>query len=491
LTSPIYIFIVDLFINLERRGGGLARGIYDSLREAILDGRLAPKDRLPPTRELSEHLGVSRHTVTTAYARLTAEGFLEARVGAGTFVVPMKGSFSERRAPSANVLHARGAFREALPIPVEDDVTELRFDLSICFPDATLFPVDDWRRYMARELRPSAMRTAGYRDPAGEPRLREAVARWIGLSRSVRAGVDDVIVTHGAQQALDIIGRVLIEPGMSVAVEEPGYPPARRLFASLGATIVPVPVDNEGIIVESLPRRTRLVYVTPSHQFPLGMPMSLERRHALLAWSNQHGAAIIEDDYDSEYRFENRPLEPLQSLDCYGRVVYVGSFSKVLSPVLRLGFLVAPASLIPALRAAKQLSDWHEPLTTQNALARYLNDGALRRHIQRVRRIYRQRHEHIVHFLDGPLGTMLKGIPSAAGLHISALLQDPRASEDEIVRDAGKVGIAINGLARFHASHPTRRGLVIGYGAISLERLDEAMTRLSSVLKGSLSRSAG
>jgi GntR family transcriptional regulator / MocR family aminotransferase len=230
------------------------------------------------------------------------------------------------------------------------------------------------------------------------------------------------------------------------------------------------------------------VYVTPSHQFPLGMPMSMERRHALLAWSDRHGAAIIEDDYDSEYRFANRPLEPLQSLDGNGRVLYVGSFSKVLSPVLRLGFLVAPDSLIPALRSAKQLSDWHEPLTTQTALARYLDDGALARHVQRTRRIYRQRHELIVHFLDGPLGTTLKRIPSAAGLHISALLLAPEADEGEIVRKARKAGIAIRGLAQFHAAHPTRRGLVIGYGAIPLERLNEALTRLSSVLKASLSR---
>jgi GntR family transcriptional regulator/MocR family aminotransferase len=491
LTSPIYIFAMDLFFNLDLCERGLAQGIYDSLREAILDGRLAPNDRLPPTRELSESLGVSRHTVTTAYARLTAEGFLDGRVGAGTFVAQTKDLISKRRAPSANVLHAREAFRKAAPIPTHDDVAEPHFDLSVCFPDATLFPVDDWRRYISRELRPSAIRKARYRDPAGERRLRDAVARWIGLSRSVHGGADDVIVTHGAQQALDIIGRVLIEPGMCVAVEEPGYPPARWLFASLGAAVVPVPVDNEGIIVEALPRRARLIYVTPSHQFPLGMPMSLERRHALLAWSDRHGAAIIEDDYDSEYRFANRPLEPLQSLDCNGRVIYVGTFSKVLSPILRLGFLVAPASLIPALRAAKQLSDWHEPLTTQAALARYLDDGGLARHVQRTRRIYQQRREHIAHFLDGPLGTMLKRIPSAAGLHISALLHDPKASEGEIVRMARRAGIAINGLAQFHASPPTRRGLVIGYGAIPLERLDEAMTRLSSVMKAPLSRRAG
>src|SRR5262249_54663569 len=280
--------------------------------------------------------------------------------------------------------------------------------------------------------------------------------------------------------------RVWIEPGMCVAVEEPGYPPARWLFASLGAAVVPVPVDNEGIIVEALPRRARLIYVTPSHQFPLGMPMSLERRHALLAWSDRHGAAVIEDDYDSEYRFANRPLEPLQSLDCNGRVIYVGTFSKVLSPVLRLGFLVAPASLISALRAAKQLSDWHEPLTTQTALARYLDDGCLARHVQRTRRVYRQRREDVMRFLDRPLRTMLEHIPRAAGLHISALFRHQEAGEGEIVRKARKAGIAINGLAQFHASPPTRRGLAIGYGAIQIERLDEAMNTLSSVMKASL-----
>ncbi|MFD5271669.1 PLP-dependent aminotransferase family protein [Streptomyces sp. NPDC058335] len=226
-------------------------------------------------------------------------------------------------------------------------------DFRVGLPDARLFPYDAWRPLIARELRPSAAGAVGYGDPAGHAGLPAALARHIGLSRGVRTGPDDVLVTTGTQQALDLIGRVMLEPGDRVAVEEPGYPPARLAFLAQGAEVTGIPVDAEGLLVDAIPPDTRAVYVTPAHQFPLGMPMSLRRRTALLRWARRHGAAVIEDDYDSEFRFGGRPVETLQSLDRDGHVIYVGSFSKVMLPSLRVGFLVAPAPLRTALRTAK------------------------------------------------------------------------------------------------------------------------------------------
>jgi GntR family transcriptional regulator/MocR family aminotransferase len=324
------------------------------------------------------------------------------------------------------------------------------------------------------------MRSTGYLDPAGDPHLREAVARYVGVSRSVRAGADDVLVTNGAQQALDLVGRVLLDPGTCVAVEEPGYPPARRLFESLGARVVGVPVDAEGLDVTALPRAARLVYTTPSHQFPLGTAMSLARRTALLAWADRYGAVVVEDDYDSEFRFSDRPLEPLQSLDRAGRVVYVGSFSKTMSPLLRLGFLVAPASLRSALRTARQVTAWHGEPVSQAALARFVDEGLLARHIRKANRAYLERHERVVTAVERELSGWLELVASAAGLHLCARVVDgANVDVDEVVRRAADLGVAVESLGAYSASPPARAGLVIGYGAVRPERIDEGLRRLA------------
>ncbi len=300
----------------------------------------------------------------------------------------------------------------------------------------------------------------------------------------MRAGADDVIVTQGAQQALDLISRVLIEPGDCVAVEEPGYPPARLLFRSLGGHVVGVPVDDEGIDVAAIPKAARLVYVTPSHQFPLGTPMSLQRRAALLTWAEKRGAVVIEDDYDSEFRFEGRPLDPLQSLDPNGRVVYVGSFSKVMLPTLRLGFLIAPASLQPAIRTAKQLTDWHGELPTQAALARFIDEGLLARHIRKAAREYATRHAMIVEAIRRDFGAWLRLIPSMAGLHVSArVAPDAAADVSAVVRGAEALGVLVRPLSHFCAETPAQPGLVIGYGAIPTARVEEGLCRLTSCFR--------
>jgi GntR family transcriptional regulator/MocR family aminotransferase len=469
---------VDVQVSLAGRGD-LAARIYRQLLDAILDGRLRAGERLPPTRDLARQLEVSRNTVATAYERLTAEGFLVGKVGAGTFVSTEPLTRLHERAAPVGGVQPRDLWR-SLPQATDRSAARPPYDFGVGLPDPGLFPLETWRRLVNRELRASAIRVSSYAGPAGHPALREAIARYIGVSRSVRTGADDVIVTSGAQQALDLIGRVLVEPGGCVAVEEPGYPPARSLFASLGARIVGVPVDGEGLVVDALPDDASVVYVTPSHQFPLGTPMSLARRTALLEWAERRGAVVVEDDYDSEFRFSDRPLEPLQSLDGGGRVLYVGTFSKTLLPMLRLGFLVAPASLQPALRTAKQLTDWHGDQTTQAALARLIDEGLLARHIRKAGREYGVRRGLIVSALAGPLGEYLDLVPSAAGLHLSV-----RSAVDthEVARRVASAGVAVEPLDRYCFEQPARSGFVIGYGLIAADRIEPGLQHLLSTLQ--------
>ena len=456
--------------------GDLAARIYRQLRDAILDGRLRAGEKLPPTRELARQLAVSRNTVATAYERLTAEGFLVGRVGAGTFVDTGPVSrLRSRSAPAGRGVEPRSSWR-ATELVMPTRHADPAYDFRVGMPDPALFPLETWRRLVVRELKPSALRSAAYADPAGRSDLRAAIARYVGVSRSVRTGPDDIVVTNGAQQALDLIGRVLLEPGAVVAVEEPGYPPARAVFESLGASVVGVPLDAEGIDVAALPDAAALVYVTPSHQFPLGVAMSLDRRTALLEWANAAGAVIVEDDYDSEYRFSDRPLEPLQSLDTGGRVIYVGSFSKTLLPGLRLGFLVTPASLHSALRAAKQLTDWHTEQTNQAALARLMDEGLLARHIRKAGREYAVRREQIVSRLTTDFAGWLEVVPSAAGLHVAARAV-PGVDIGAVVARAAELDVAVEPLSRYCFAEP-QPGLVVGYGLA--KRLSEGLGRLRS-----------
>jgi GntR family transcriptional regulator/MocR family aminotransferase len=479
---------MDVHVSLKGWGDLSAR-IYRQLLDAVLDGRLRPGQRLPPTRELARRLAVSRNTVAVAYERLAAEGVLTGRIGAGTFVsAEPVGRVGAQHAPAGASIHPRSVWK-AIREPADARSVAPVYDFRVGTPDPRLFPFTTWRRLVARELRPSAAGWASYGNPAGHAGLRAAIARHIGVSRAVRADADDVIATQGAQQALDLIGRVLIEAGDCVAVEEPGYPPARLLFHSLGARVVGIPVDDEGLDVAAIPKAVRLVYVTPSHQFPLGMPMSLQRRAALLAWAERRRAVVIEDDYDSEFRFAGRPLDPLQSLDRGGRVVYVGSFSKVMLPALRLGFLVAPASLQTALRTAKRLTDWHGELPTQAALARFIDEGLLARHIRKARREYATRHARITEALHRDFHAWLRVIPSAAGLHVTARVA-PGVSLDmsAIVRGAEASGVAVYALSHFSTESRAHAGLVIGYGAIPTAKVEEGLRRLAAAFPAQATR---
>jgi GntR family transcriptional regulator/MocR family aminotransferase len=469
---------MDLHVSLIGRKD-LSGEIYRQLRRVIVEGRLRPGEALPPSRELARRLGVARTTVTVAYERLAGEGFVRSRIGAGTFVDEFGAP-----APATGTKHRMNAILR--PLPVWDSIPlstafarSAQFDFRTGLPDAALFPLDRWRRLLSRELRSQPLRHGVYGDPAGDVRLREAIGRHVALARGVHVPPEDITVVNGTQQALDVVARVLLAPGDRVAVEDPGYLPPKWLFDSRGARVRGVPVDAEGLVVKALPRNVRLVYVTPSHQYPLGVSMTLSRRRALLAWAERNDAAIVEDDYDSEFRFGDRPIEPLQTLDTGGRVIYVGSFSKTMLPTLRLGFLVTPPSIRVAVHKAKQVSDWHAPTAPQGALARFIDEGLYARHIRRMRGVYSVRHELVTRFLTVDLADHLDVVPSTSGLHVAALARHVSVDRvGAIVRRAFAAGVAVQDLSRFAVDGPPQAGLVLGYGAIPTARIDEGLRRL-------------
>ena len=473
---------MDLHLDLSGSRGHRDE-IYRQIRAAVLDGRLRDGDLLPPSRELAHQLAVSRTTVTAAYERLTAEGFLTGRVGAGTYVRsgaaprPVEPSSS-----SADGIQPRPEWT-AVPSPPLPFTDPPEFDFRAGVPDVRLFPFDTWRRLTAQILRGSQAERLTYGEPQGDPRLREELARHLAVSRNVRVSPDQLVISSGAQQTIDLIARVLLRPGDLAAVEDPGYPPPRLLLGTLGVRVAPVPVDDEGIVVDSIPPGTRLVYVTPSHQYPIGIAMSPSRRRALLDWAEDNGAVVVEDDYDTEFRYSGRPLEPLHSLDSHGRVIYVGSFSKVLLPALRLGYLAAPPALAQALVKAKYLADWHSPTIEQAVIADFLAEGGFARHVRRMRGVYRARHDLLLAGLRAEFGDVLEPVPAAAGLHLSATAEiDLRG----FARRAVSAGVRLYSIADFSVT-ARRHGLLFGYGAIANERIGPGLARLRALFDGAVS----
>ena len=333
----------------------------------------------------------------------------------------------------------------------------------------------------------TAMQTApgGYGHPAGIPALRRVIAHWVGRSRAVEASPDQIIITAGAQQGIDLVTRLLVKPGRIVAVEDPGYPPAAGLFAASGAQVAPVPVDSEGIVVDQIPVDSSMVYTTPSHQSPTGVTMSMARRRELLHFADDHNVAIIEDHYDSEYRHSDRPLEPLHRLDTHGRVIYVGTFSKTLSPSLRLGFVVLPHSLVSHAIALRSLIDWQPPITVQETLLRFIVDGQLDRHLRRTRKVYTERHQMVTDFVHEGVdaGLLVSPSPSHAGLHITPLL--PTGTDElAVVALARADGIALGNHAQCWLRNDPPAGLLIGFGATPTAKLPAALAALRQVLAG-------
>ncbi len=471
---------MDIHISLVGRSD-LAHQIHLQVRAAVTAGALRPGDRLPSSRDLASRLGVSRNTVIAGYDRLVDEGLLCSRPGRGVYVRDAGRRRPPNRRPGRPVA-------PPVPQPIWDAIDPLddflagpaEFDFRCGVPSTAHFPFATWRPLVSRQLRVGANRSGSGADPAGSPALRAAIARHIAVTRGVRAQADDVFITNGTQQAIDLIARVLLAPGDLVAVEDPGYLPPTMLFRSLRLQVAGVPVDAEGVVVQQIPEQARLVYVTPSHQYPLGMTMSAGRRRALLDHAERNGAVIVEDDYDSAFRYTGRPLEPLQNIDDSSRVIYTGSFSKTTLPSMRLGFLVAPPSLMPALRKAKIVTDWYTALPLQEAMAQFIDSGEYARHVRRMRRIYQQRHEVVTGILHADFADFLTVVPSVAGIHVSALMDpDPAFADRTIAGLAAQRGVRLTQpISHCAVTQRPRSGLMLGYGAIPTERIQDGLARL-------------
>jgi len=448
----------------------LTRQIYDQIRSAVLEGRLRRGERLPSTRELANQLNVSRKTVVLAYDMLLAEGVIVSRLGSGTYVEDL-GVTRRRLAGPVSPLAVTPQWQELPNLPAFPR-PQVPFDFGVGVPDLAHFPWSLWGSILKRCSRPAPQSTQSYIQAEGYRPLRDAIASYVGFSRGVRCTLDDVIVTNGAQQAFQLITQVLVQPGTVVAMETPGYSMARWVFLAHGAKVVDTPVDREGLIVKYLPRNAKLVFTTPSHQFPTGVIMSYSRRVALLDWARRHGAAIVEDDYDSEFRFEGRPLESLQSMDP-AAVIYVGTFSKSLFPGLRVGFMVSPQALRAALVSAKHLTDWHSPQLSQAAVAHFISDGHFGRHIRRVRRLYSDRRNRLIAELQRNLSDSLAILPSSTGLHLAATLKKPLRG-DAVAAAALAAGIRL---------FPMPGGIVFGIGTIDASQVRAAIEKLRDVLR--------
>jgi len=462
----------------------LAGQLYQQLRSAIESGRLAAGTQLPPSRLLAEQLGVSRKTISDTYAQLTYENFLTGVIGKGTYVNARPAKIvrkqSHTQLASADIIEYWNNLPDSLSHPGLEG--SLRYDFVGGATSKGQFPHDDWRRCTSHALRQIGTSKGFYSQAEGLPALRNAVARHIAFSRGVNCQDEDVVVCNGAQQALDLISRVLTRPGSRVAVEDPGYPPARMLFASHGAEVISVPVDEQGIQVDKIPDGTRMIYVTPSHQFPLGMPMSQARREALLERAYELGAIIIEDDYDSEFRYEGRPTDSLQSLDERGIVAYVGTFSKTLLPELRLGYAILPPAILNAVISAKHLTDRHTSTLPQWAMAKFIAEGCLLKHIRRCHTIYAGRRERILERVAADLSPWLEAVPTQAGFHMVLLAKVPM-DIGLLIELAKKVEVGLYALDPFFYQETPRPGLLMGFGAIETLDIDTALDRLRDIVQ--------
>jgi len=461
----------------------LHRQIHDAIRHAILDGRLRPGQRVPSTRALAVELGVSRLPVLTAYGQLLHEGYLEGRAGSGTFVgAALPDDLLRPPAPaSGSVAAARRAARP--PLRARDDGGLGPFRMSL--PALDEFPHAAWARLVARHAHALTHAQMAYGDPAGEVPLRMAIADHLRTARAVRCEAEQVLVVSGSQAALRLAGAVLLARGDRVAVEEPGYPLARAALSAGGAELVPVPVDEEGMSVASLRRRgarVRAAYVTPSHQYPLGTSMTAARRFELLEWAFRHDAWVLEDDYDSEYRYVSRPLGALQGMDAHERVVYVGTFSKVLFPALRVGYLVVPPSLRQRFVDAREALDLMSPTLYQLALADFLRDGHFARHLRRMRGVYLKRRDALLAGLARHCGDRLTVHNADAGLHVAVLLA-AGLDDADVVRRLAARGLTATALSSCHAGTTRRSGLLLGFGGSTERRLLEATRVLGEVLR--------
>lgn len=468
---------------------GLTRNLHRQLRAAILQRKLPPGFALPSTRRLAQGLGLGRNTAITVYGLLVAEGYVEARQGARHCVIGSAQPVPARaRRPDATSREtdARIATLWRKPVPrlaVTMPLPARSFRTGV--PENRHFDHATWRRLTARALRALERAPFTYGPPHGLPELREAIAGHVAFARAVACSPEDVVVTSGAQQAFDILARLLVTPGHTcVAVENPGYPPTRAAMLAAGARLIPVPVDAKGMRVDRVPDGVKVICVTPSHQSPTGAVMPRARRMALLARARELGASIIEDDYDGEYLYDKTSQDALQMMDADTRVFYVGTFSKSLFPTLRKGFVVAPAWARDALIDAKYSTDSHCDLLTQATLATFISEGHLARHIRRMRPIYSRRWETLASSIDEHLSRWLEVLPGPAGLHLTARIRD--SAYATIVESAALQHLpGALSLAPYTLGKLQMKGLCIGYGCAEVEQITHAVRDMGRSLRRS------
>jgi GntR family transcriptional regulator/MocR family aminotransferase len=486
----------------ERSKRPMYRQVYDAIRGAVLSGQLSAGTRLPPQRDLARDLGVSRNTVMMAFEQLIAEGYLEGHVGAGTFVTQTlpddllqvrdaATSARRRTQPPATGLSRRGRMlaMNDVSVPLPGEMRPFRIGM----PDARAFPFDEWARITSRLWRNPPQELVRYGDPAGYGPLREAIASYAAAARGVRCDAAQVIVVSGSQQALDLSARLLLDPGDRVWMEDPGYIGAGAALRAAGAELQPVPVDEEGLVVsegERLAKSARAVYVTPSHQFPLSVTMSLPRRLALLKWAAANNAWILEDDYDSEYRYAGRPLASLQGLDERGRVIYIGTFSKVMFPSLRLGYAIVPPGLADAFARARAAADRHPPTVDQAALAEFIAQGHLGRHVRRVRALYQERRDLLVALARRELSGVLDVRSPETGMHTVGWLP-PHVDDRAMAARALDAGVDTPPLSAYRLERHGSGALLLGFSAYDARELAAGVHKLSAALTGSGADSFG
>lgn len=482
----------NIVINLDGSPADpMYRRLYDELRGAILAGKLVPGSRLPSTRELATDLGLSRTTVLNAFDQLIAEGYVEGHTGVGTYVsralpedllhTRAKAAPVAKGSAAKRVLSRRGERLAATAVTLTQRNDKPRpFRSGI--PALDLFPFATWARLSAKRWRNASYELLQYGDPAGYRPLRLAIAAYLGASRAVRCDADQVIVVAGSQQALEIAAQVLLDPGDAVWVEDPGYLGARGAMLGAGARLVPVPVNEEGLDVADGIKRSAAAHVacvSPSHQFPLGMIMSVARRLALLEWAARSGAWIIEDDYDSEYRYSGRPVASLQGLDTQGRVVYIGTFSKVLFPSLRLGYIVAPPDLVDAFIKARAIFDRHSPTIEQSVLADFISDGHFARHIRLMRTVYAERQEVLVKEIKK--AGVFEVYPDEAGMHLVGWLPND-VSDVVAAQRAAEHGVDVGSLSNYCLEQKMRSALILGYAAYDSKEIRKGVRQLAEAL---------
>jgi len=486
---------MDLAIALSHEAATpLHRQLYEELRRAILNGRLSPGQKLPSTRSLAKSLGISRIVVTQSYEQLNDEGYLQTTVGSGTFVcaqlpddllhsAALPSEPKSDRSPIKLSQYGAGLAELNISVIAQADApVSFRYGQ----PAFDQFPIHLWRKLLSRHCRSSLDWLDYATDLLGHKPLREAIARYLSRSRAVQCEPDQILIVSGTQQALDLIARLLVNPGETVAVEEPGYLGVRQhTFLSQGAKLLPISVDESGLVVEQLVKsptdNIKLVYVTPSHQFPTGAVLSLQRRLELLSWAQQTKAIIIEDDYDSEYRYEGQPIPALQGLQNSNTVLYIGSFSKMLFPSLRIGYLVLPQQLLPVFACAKWLVDRQLPLLEQYVLTDFIAEGCLERHVRRMRLYYDQRRQVLVQALNFHLGDRATILGENAGIHLMVQLHT-KLSDEEVICRARQVGVGMVTAKPYYLNAAPKGEFIFGYSALTMQQIQAGIRSLANVL---------